>query len=251
MADASFWTHAAQMSRLTRGNLRTYAAQAVRGLTAAKLNSTDSAELNRIINQVCEEWRAEYPGLKGYGERQSEETWNTANTRHELPADFAELGSNGRITLLDTSGNEDTQLEVITKRAYEEQWWDGTNYYEERVDPIALLWGFSSDGKRFLEIRPTPTTAIQFRVYYIAYLENLDNDNDELEAPLPLHVGIKNDVAADFALYAGSNKEDRLRGKAERVREKLDNPVADERKRPARVLTFEEVGGYTAYENAE
>ena len=81
-----------------------------------------------------------------------------------MPADFFGLHpkANGRITLLDTSGDEDDQLEVITMGAYEGRWADAYNRYTDRDDPVGYLYGVSTGDQRFLEIRPTPTTAIMF-----------------------------------------------------------------------------------------
>jgi hypothetical protein len=243
------------MSKLTRGDLRTFAAQTVLRLTAAQLDSTDSTILNTFCNEEQDDWRSEFPGVQGFGERVSEETWNTDNTRHELPAEFFSLHpkANGRITLLDTSGDEDDQLEVITMGAYEQAWQDAYNRYTDRDDPVAYLWGVSTNDKRLIEIRPTPTTAIQFRVRYMAYLEVLDNDADELECPLGMGSGIKWGVASRFAIHKGSPKADDLRAEANRVRKRFESPQVDERHRPGIVLPFdhEVVGGYRAFEHAE
>jgi len=243
------------MSKLTRGDLRTFAAQSVQRMAAAKLDSVDSTVLNTFCNEEQDDWRSDFPHVQGFGERYSEETWDTTKTRHDLPADWFGLSpkANGRITLLDTSGDENDQLEVITAGAYDQRWQDGYNPYSDRDEPVAFLWGVSSGDQRFLEIRPTPTTAILFALRYMAYLEVLDNDADELECPLGMGAGIKWGVAARFAIHKGSPKAESLRAEANRVRKRFESPQVDERHRPGIVLPFDHqtVGGYRAFEHAE
>jgi hypothetical protein len=244
------------MARRTRGNLRTLAAVGVKGLAAADLNATDSAILNRAINDEQEEWRGEFPGIRGFGERIAEdETWTADDTRKELPADFAELhpSMNGRIQLKDTSGNETSQLEVINVGAYTQEWRDGHNRYDDRQEPIAYLFSTSTNGRRILDIRPAPSTAIQYDLVYIAFVENLDNDADELEAPLGMHAGIEAGVAARFALYTGSPMKDEWAQERERVKTQFRDPIRQEKRRQSRFLAFDDpvVGGYRAFEYAE
>lgn len=250
MANPNYWTYTGPVSRTTRGNIRDYVSKGVTGKTAAALDTTDSAALNRMINQVQNAWRQRYPGIKGFGQRQWTLTWTANDTRAELDANFIGLGEGGKITLLDTDGNEDTQLQVFTKEAYEQLWHGGSNRYEDRADPIAILWGISSNGQRIIEVIPTPTTAIQLRIYGQAILEVLDNDNDELEAPLEMHPGIENDCAYRFAVYKGNPRGVEFRQIADDTRSLLDNPVQDEGKRPARFLAFDEehTRGYESFE---
>lgn len=255
MVDTAYVVHAAKIARRTRGNIRDFVANAILRLAAADVPSAQSTILNRAINDEQEEWRGEFPTIRGMGDRTSDETWDTTKTRHELPTDFAELhpSSQGRILLLDTDGNEDTQLEVITVGAYDQNWRDGHNPYTDRQDPIAFLFGTSTNARRFIEIRPTPTEAIQFRVRYVSFVENLDADADELEAPLGMHGGIEAGVAARFAMYSGSPTNVEWRAEAERVKNQFRDPIRQETRRQGRFLPFDDpvVGGYRSLEHPE
>lgn len=256
MADAAYKTFASTMSWLTRGNLREFASRQVLGITADQLassNSVQSNQLNTIINQVQARWRRKLPGIQGFGERKETLTWVVGDTRLELPANFAELhpSCNGRITLCDTAGDEDDQLEVVEIGDYESKWRDGSNVYTDRDDPVAYLYGISTNNKRFIEIVPNPTTAVKFNLHFIAHQEVLDNDADYLTAPLEMHEGIQWDCAAMFGKMCGHAEHKSWESKAEKDQESFLTPFADERKRPKRVMSFEEAGGYRAFDRAE
>ena len=57
------------MSKLTRGDLRDFAAKSVLRLAAAKLDAVDSTILNTFCNEEQDDWRSEFPGVQGFGER--------------------------------------------------------------------------------------------------------------------------------------------------------------------------------------
>lgn len=241
------------MSRLTRGDLRDYAAKAVLGQAGVDVTGIDSALLNTFCNQEQEAWRRQFQGVKGLGERSFSVTWTVGNTRMELPFDFAELApsQNGRITLCDVDGNKDDQLEVVAVGDYEQAWRDGQNPYTDRSDPIAYLLGTSVNDQRFIEVVPAPTTAIILKGKMIAYLEVLDNDADTLEVPLGMQEGVQWGVTHKLAVQKGDARAASYLASRMAVWASFLDPVSDERKRPGRVLSFAEVGGYSGFNNPE
>lgn len=250
MADAAFKTHSGQMARRTRGDMRDMVAKSVTGLTAANQGTIASAQLTADIQSALNNWRQRFQGIRGFGRRQWERTWDITQTRHEMPTDFAELGPGGKITLLDTTGTEDTQLIIITKESYEQAWRDGSNHYEDRRDPVGFFFGESTNSQRFFQIRPTPTTPILFRVYGFAFAEVLDNDADVIEAPLGMHEGIEQEAAGTYGRYKGNPRWQEFAAVAERIALNFEDPAQDEQKLQGRILSFEEAGGYAKYSKA-
>jgi len=249
MVDPSLWPHSDQMDRRTLDDMRQFAARTVKGLMFATLDGNEQQQLDANINQEIEEWRAAFPHVNGFAEREETIDWPDGNTRIELPVDYSELGEGARAALLDDTGAEIDLLEIVQKQAWEHDLqYGGRPKYDNRLTPIAFLHGISDNGRRLLEIKPTPTTALKIRLWYHALANKLANPSDALEAPVGMHGGIETGAASRFALFCNTEKWQALRVEAERQKQTFKLPSRTERKRPGRLLSFQEAGGYEAFE---
>lgn len=230
MADAAYWDHTTTYARWTRGDIRKFAAKVI-GQVTADLASVDSELLNLDINATIESWRSALPHrFKGYGERETTLTFDptAVDTRIEMPADFAEFLSGGRAYLVDSDGDTQDPLEIISKQEWEDRYSDGENYYDDRDTPLGVLYGLSENGKRFLELRPTPTETKYIKLPYAARLASLDLDADELEAPHDTHRGIAWEVAVNYLDMEGFDQRARtFAAKRDRVLQKLRGTKAE------------------------
>lgn len=253
MADTAYQTHAAQMGRVTRLKLKNLAGKAVLGKTS--FGTVETEILENIIDMKVLSWVAELPGVRGYSERKATVTFDPASvdTRVELPADFDSLhpSMGGRIARLDSDGDIEERIEVITVGEYEQEWSEGFNRYEDRDDEVAYLYGLSANDRRFMEIKPVPSASTDYQFRYVGLPEVLDNDADELEAPLQMHEGIMWDVASAFAAALGNEKADDFQVRADRILGRIQDVANEERHRQGRVVHFSERGGYAALQAPE
>jgi hypothetical protein len=245
MADAAYWDHTSTLARWTRALLRKYATKCI-GEVVGDVAAVDSELLNLEINFEVEEWRSALPaGFKGIGERETTLTFDptAVDTRIELPADFAEFLSGGRAYLVDSDGDTQDPLEIISKQEWEDRYGDGDNYYDDRDTPLGVLFGLSENGTRFLEIRPTPTETIYIKLPYHARLASLDLDADEIEAPHDTHRGIAYGVAVAYLDMKGFGEQARVfAAKKNRILQRLQGKVV-ENPRITRFRSYYEADG--------
>jgi hypothetical protein len=251
MADPAFWPQTSVYARKTLGDIRAFVARQI-GKTHTNIQPNDSSVLNEMINDEAEEFRLEFPGLRGMGERETTLTWVASDVRQELPENFAEFLPGGKAVLLSTTGDDDSPLEIIDRAAVEHGFKDGTQSpYDDRTDPVAYVFGTSTNGRRMFYVYPPPSTAVQIRITYTAHLEKLVNNADELEGPKSIHRGIEWGVCEAWFTGKVDTKAQMFKEKKKRILALLKSPTNEERGRLPRVRSFEEVGGTTAFEYAE
>lgn len=237
MADVAYWQDTQNLSRWTRGQIRKFAAEVI-GQVASNLTTVSSELLNLHINAVIEEVRTLMPDrFHGIGERRVTITWTDGNTREELPDNFAEFAPGGRGSVLD-DGEVLSPLEVIKDEEWRDRIRNGVDPLEYRSQPLAIVFGLSTNGRRFVEIKPQPDAGDQFEIPYLAHLDSLDNDSDQLEAPRNAHRLIAWGVVVEILDMKGfSEPASRYAAKYQRGLRHLGGKV-DEVKRSARVQSW-------------
>lgn len=247
MADPTLHDPATTVGRWTLTELRNYAMFLVGGVFA-DLDSTESAILDKLINEAHNLRRHATRETKRWAEDNATLTWVAGDDSIALPSNFGELVGR-HIWIVNSTGDPTQVVEVIPEANFLDGFYSqanpsdpGVSRWDGRETPVARIYRHEdSTLNRVLWVYPRPDGGTLFKVVYLREAAKLVNAGDTLEAPVSHNFQVATDAAVEWLLARGDvEKAGALAARSEK-RETL-RANASETGRPMRVRSFDEVG---------